>query len=104
MGVTQRYSVGMGRVPLTDFSQARRRFVADPAVRANLVVVSPRSVALRPRVVKAYEPVRVQALRPELPVQALDERVVGRLSRPGEIQRHAALICPVTLPPCWAIR
>ncbi|MDR6955784.1 hypothetical protein J2X65_005167 [Ancylobacter sp. 3268] len=43
------------------------------AVRASLVVVSTPSVHLHPRVVRAHEPVGVQALRPELAVEALDE-------------------------------
>jgi hypothetical protein len=71
------------------FHEARRRFVADPAMRPNLAVVSTPSLAFRPRVVEAHEPVRIQALRPELPVQARDQRVVRRTPRPGEIERHA---------------
>ncbi len=38
-----------------------------------------------------HEPVRVLTFRPELAVEALDERVVGRLSWPREVQHDAAL-------------
>lgn len=37
---------------------------------------------------------RVQALAPEATVECLDERVVGGLSRPGEVQRHPLRIGP----------
>lgn len=37
---------------------------------------------------------RVQALRPKLPVQALDEGVVGRLAGTGEVERDIPLVRP----------
>ena len=63
-----------------------RHLVADRAVRSHLVVVSTPSLAFSPRLVEAEEPVGVQALRPELAVQALTARIVRRLTRPAEVQ------------------
>lgn len=60
----------------------------------NFVVVSAPSLAFSHRVVEAHEPVLVQALRPELAVEAFDERVVGRLARPAEVERHVSCIGP----------
>ena len=70
------------------------RLVANRAVRPNLVVVSTPSLNLGPGIVKAHEPVRVQALRPELTVEGLDKAVVGRLARPREVEHDALLIRP----------
>jgi hypothetical protein len=41
-------------------------------------------------IVEAHEPVHVQALLPEFPVQALDEGIVGWLPRPREVERDVA--------------
>ncbi|MET4690198.1 hypothetical protein ABIA22_006563 [Sinorhizobium fredii] len=48
----------------------------------------------RTGVVKAQEPVRVQALRPELAVERLDKGIVGRLAWSREVQLDVALIGP----------
>ena len=45
-------------------------------------------------VCKAQEPVSIEALRPEAPIECFDERIVGRFSRPREVERNAALIGP----------
>lgn len=34
----------------------------------------------------------VQTFRPELAVEGFDEAIISRLSRPGEVQRNAALV------------
>jgi hypothetical protein len=60
----------------------RRHFVADRAVRSDLVVVSTPSLAFLLRLVEAEEPARVQALGAELAVRALDECAVRRLAGP----------------------
>jgi hypothetical protein len=52
-----------------------------------LVVVSTPSLAFSPRVVEAHEPMRIQALGAELAIERLDEGVVGRFARPGEVKR-----------------
>jgi len=44
-----------------------------------------------PGVVKAHEPVGVQALGPELAIEGFDEAVVRRLARPGKVQKDDAL-------------
>ena len=62
-----------------------RHFVADGAVGSYLIVVSTPSLAFSPRLVEAEEPVGIQALGPELAVQALDEGIVRRLSRATEV-------------------
>ncbi|MBG6203045.1 hypothetical protein IWQ48_004202 [Labrenzia sp. EL_13] len=43
---------------------------------------------------KAQEPVRIQALGPEPAVEGLNEGVVRRFSRPGEVKRDASSIGP----------
>ena len=63
-------------------------FVADRAVRLHLVVVSTPSLAFSPCRVEAQEPVGIQALGPELALQALDEGFVGWLAWPAEVQRE----------------
>ncbi len=57
---------------------------SDSAVGADLVVVPAPFRHLRPGIVKAEEPVGVQALGPELAVDGLDEGIVRGLSRPAE--------------------
>jgi hypothetical protein len=47
-----------------------------------------------PRVVKRQEPVGVQTLRPELPVEGLDEGVARRLPRTGEVEHDVLLVGP----------
>ena len=71
-----------------------RALIADRAVGSFLVVVSTPSLAFLHGVVEAHEPVLVQALRPELAVEAFDERIVGRLARPAEVQGDAVLEGP----------
>ena len=44
------------------------------------------------RVCKAQEPVGVEAFRSEAALERFDECIVGRLTWPGEVQRHAALV------------
>ena len=71
-----------------------RDVVSDRAVRSNLVVVSAPSFQLFAGVGKAHEPVGVQAFRPQLAVERLDEAVVGRLAGPGEVQGDVVGIGP----------
>ena len=52
----------------------------------DFVVVSTPILHFLPCVVKAQEPVRVQAFASELAVEGFDEAVVGRLARPREVQ------------------
>ena len=61
---------------------------------SDLVVVSTPIHHFRTRIVKAHEPVCVQTLRSELAVEGLNEAVVGRLTRPREVQRDPALVGP----------
>ena len=44
------------------------------------------------RVVKVFEPLRVQTLVPKAAVERLDVRIVDRLARSGEIDRDTAEI------------
>ncbi len=62
------------------FQERNRRLVADRAVGSDLVIVSTPSLHFFARVVKRHEPVGVQALRPELAVEAFDEGVIRRLA------------------------
>ena len=76
-----------------------RRFVADRAVWAHLIVVSTPSLAFSTCFVEAQEPVGVQAFGSELAVERLDEGVVSRFAWPTEVERNALQIGPqVELP------
>lgn len=61
---------------------------------AGLVIVSTPILHLRTRVVKAHEPMGVQALGAELAVETFDVAVVGRLASPGEVEHHALMVGP----------
>lgn len=71
-----------------------RRLVADRTVRSDLVIVSTPILHFHPGVVKAHEPMRVQALGAELAVEAFDKPVVGRLAWPREVEHDVFLIRP----------
>src|SRR6056297_4328790 len=74
--------------------QGDRYVVSDRAVGSDLVVVSTPILQLLASIGKAHEPVRVQAFRPELRIERLDEAVVGRLAGAGEVQRDVVGIGP----------
>jgi hypothetical protein len=63
-------------------------------VGPDLIVVSTPSIEFFAGIGKAHEPVRVQAFRRELRIEGLDEAVVGRFSRPGEVQRDLVGVGP----------
>lgn len=58
------------------------------------IVVSTPILAFLTCVVEAHKPVSIQAFRPELAVEGLDECVVGRFSGSREVERDATLISP----------
>jgi hypothetical protein len=60
----------------------------------DFVVVSTPILHFLPGVVKAQEPVRVQAFVSELAIEGFDEAVVRGLARPGEVENDTALIGP----------
>ena len=60
----------------------------------DFVIVSTPILHFLPGVVKAQEPVGVQAFASELAVEGLDEAIVRRLSRPREVQHDALLVSP----------
>jgi hypothetical protein len=72
--------------------QGDRDVVSDCAVGSDLVVVSTPSIQFFAGIGKAHEPVHVQAFRPELAVERLDEAVVRGLARPGELRRDRVSI------------
>jgi len=74
--------------------QVDRHVVTDRAVRPDLVVVSAPSLQLFAGIRKIHEPVGVQAFRPQLAVERLDEAVVGGVPRPGEVQDDIVGIGP----------
>jgi hypothetical protein len=74
--------------------QQNRRYLPDSAMGSVLVVVPALIPQLFPGVFKAHEPVGVQAFRPQLAVERLNERVVGRLSRSAEVERDTVGIGP----------
>src|SRR3546814_18970851 len=59
-----------------------------------LIVVSTPILQLFVGIRKAQEPVGVQAFGPKSTIECFDERVVGRLARPREVQRHTLLVGP----------
>lgn len=74
------------------FHHLDRRFMADRAVGADLVVVSTPSLHLGFRVIKAPEPVSVQAFGPEFAAERLDKGIVRRLPGPGEVENDVFLV------------
>ncbi len=66
------------------------RFVANRAVRMDLVIVSTRTLAPLSRLLDFPKPVRVQTSGSELAVQAFNERIVGWLPKPREIKGGTA--------------
>ena len=67
--------------------QQNRWYLADSAMGSVFVVVPAPIVQLLPGVFKAHEPVGVQAFRPQFAIERFDEGIVGRFSRPAEVQR-----------------
>ena len=63
-------------------------------MRPALIVLSPPCLQLLPGVRQIVEPVHVQAFVPKAAVERLDERIVRRLSGPGELQGHTVGIGP----------
>ena len=59
-----------------------------------LVIVLTPIFYFSPGIIKAHEPVGVQAFAAELAVEGLDGGVVGRLSGPGEVEDDALVIGP----------
>ena len=64
-------------------------------MRTHLVVVGSPGLDERLGVEKAREPVAVQALVAELPVEALDVRVLHRLARSNEVKLDLPLVRPL---------
>lgn len=71
-----------------------RDVVSDRAVGSVFVVVSTPILQLFAGVGKAHEPVGIQALRPELAVEGLDEAVIGGFAGPREVQNDIVGIGP----------
>ena len=67
---------------------------ADRAMWPELVIVSTPILHLCPCIVKAHEPVRIQALGAELAVETFDVAVVGRLAWSREVEHDALMIGP----------
>jgi hypothetical protein len=65
------------------FSEHCRRFSAERSMWPGIVVVHPPGVDRRSRIRDARKPVEVEKVRAEFAVEALDERVLGRLCRVG---------------------
>lgn len=74
--------------------KSSRRDATDAAVWSDLVVVAPPVRNGLPGLLKRLEPVFVQALVAELPVEAFDVAVLHRLARLDEQVPHAMLDRP----------
>jgi hypothetical protein len=60
----------------------------------DLVVIDSPLLDFLRRVGQAQEPVLVQAFLPDTPVEGLDKRIVGRLSRSAEVEGHLVEVRP----------
>lgn len=88
-------SLGHRAAGLPDgFYERHRGLVADGAVRSFFIVLSPISLAFRPRVVQRQEPVLVDAFGSDLVVERFHVGIVGRFAWPREVQRHAIAPSP----------
>src|SRR5690606_30878747 len=65
------------------------------AVGSFLIVMPTPGLDFLPCVVQTHEPVLVQALGPQPPVERLDEPVVRGLSTPAEVQPDMVQVCPL---------
>ena len=74
--------------------QLKRGILSDPAVGSFLIVVSTPILHFRTGVVKAHEPVRIQAFAAEFAVERFDKRIVGRLAGPREVEGDAIRVGP----------
>src|SRR5579862_2346718 len=63
-------------------------------MRPDFVIVSTPILHFLPGVVKAQEPMRVQAFAPELAVEGFNEAIVRRLARPREVEHDTLLVSP----------
>ena len=63
-------------------------------MRTALVIVPPPSLNDDLRLDYRHEPVQVQALVPQAAVEGLDERIIGRPARPGEVDPCAMVVGP----------
>src|SRR3546814_11097104 len=68
--------------------------MAKDHVRMANGVVLPPVLDQPPRRGQQGEPIDVEAFIPQRPVERLDIGIVGRLSRPGEVDPHAVMIRP----------
>ncbi len=71
-----------------------RGLLAACAVGPLGIVVHPPGLDDRPRLLQRREPVYIQAFVAEAAVEGLDEGVVRRLTRPGELQPHVVAVRP----------
>ena len=76
------------------FRQHDRNLVPDRAMWSFLVVVSTPSLQLFGRIRKRQEPMCVQTLGSETAIKRFDERIIGGLAWPEEVQDDPALIGP----------
>ena len=74
--------------------QLNRDVLPDPAVGSFLIVVPKPILHLRSGIVKAHEPMRVQAFAAELAVERLDEGIVCRLSGSREVEGDTVRVGP----------
>ncbi len=63
-------------------------------MRADIVVVVPPRLTFMLGIGQAQEPVCVEALGPDPPVEGLRKCIVGRLAEPTEVQHHIMLVSP----------
>jgi hypothetical protein len=63
-------------------------------MRSDVVVVRSPGIDCRTRILKASEPVEVKAVRFELAVEALDERILSWLAWLDEVQLDAGALRP----------
>ena len=85
----------VGQACPTARRELRRRQIAKRTVRAPLVVLTPPDADAHPRIGKAGEPVLVQTLIPELPVEGLHESVLRGLARLDQFELDTIPVRPL---------
>ncbi len=62
---------------------------------SQMVVVLPPGFNLGTGIFQRQEPVHIHAFIPEAAFERFDERVVGGLALPGEVQHHPIVVSPL---------
>ncbi len=76
------------------FQQIHRHPIVDGSMGPDLIVVLPPCIDLHCCILEVQKPVLIEALQTKTTVERFDKRIVGGLSRPGEVQDDPVRISP----------